>query len=306
MDNVVVPIKRSVEPLDLAPFLQENLPAQVFHFKDADREFFLVGTAHVSPESVRDVFKTIELVKPDTILIELCSDRRMILSDDASAQFKASKEMSFAEILEKMKTDRTSALQLCLGKFYKKVGDQLDVFPGEEFRAAANAGQALGCRVLFGDRRASITLARAWAKLSTFRRLHLLAYFVYSLIVVDLFGVKKEDIEKLKSADALDEMLEELGSSFPQLFQVLKIERDLVMAYKLRHCQGQRIVGVYGLGHIKGIMDSFYEDINIAELESVPSAAVPRKSVIGRMVKTVAILGVISFFVYKRLRHNAA
>jgi pheromone shutdown protein TraB len=36
---------------------------------------YLVGTAHLSRESVEDVSATVETVKPDAICIELCKGR---------------------------------------------------------------------------------------------------------------------------------------------------------------------------------------------------------------------------------------
>ena len=39
----------------------------------------VVGTAHVSKDSVDDVTKAIRLLQPDAVLLELCDDRRAIL-----------------------------------------------------------------------------------------------------------------------------------------------------------------------------------------------------------------------------------
>jgi pheromone shutdown protein TraB len=40
-----------------------------------DREIILVGTAHVSRESVEQVAAVIEAQKPDTVCVELCPSR---------------------------------------------------------------------------------------------------------------------------------------------------------------------------------------------------------------------------------------
>ena len=52
-----------------------GLPAHTSHLHAQGREIYLVGTAHVSLESIDDVRKTVELVEPDTICVELCQAR---------------------------------------------------------------------------------------------------------------------------------------------------------------------------------------------------------------------------------------
>ena len=48
------------------------------------RDVYLVGTAHVSAESVEDVRDTIEKVSPDTICVELCKARHEALTQPDS------------------------------------------------------------------------------------------------------------------------------------------------------------------------------------------------------------------------------
>ena len=49
-----------------------QLPESVKHITVDGRDIYLVGTAHVSKESVEDVRMTIEALKPDTVAVELC------------------------------------------------------------------------------------------------------------------------------------------------------------------------------------------------------------------------------------------
>lgn len=44
----------------------------------------------------------------------------------------------------------------------------------------------------------------------------------------------------------------QLGSKFPQLVTKLVTERDIYMSHILRRCPGPVVVGVVGLGHLKG------------------------------------------------------
>ncbi|MHC4639921.1 MAG: TraB/GumN family protein [Planctomycetota bacterium] len=52
-----------------------SLADSVSHIRLDGRNVYLVGTAHVSKESVEDVRNTVEAVKPDSICVELCEPR---------------------------------------------------------------------------------------------------------------------------------------------------------------------------------------------------------------------------------------
>ena len=52
-----------------------SLPERVTHVKVGDKDVYLVGTAHLSKESVQDVRTTVEQVRPQAICVELCKSR---------------------------------------------------------------------------------------------------------------------------------------------------------------------------------------------------------------------------------------
>ena len=64
-----------------------SLPHSIKRIEVEGKEIFLLGTAHVSKESVEDVRKAAEALKPDTICVELCTARhRSIVMKDAWKQ----------------------------------------------------------------------------------------------------------------------------------------------------------------------------------------------------------------------------
>lgn len=48
--------------------------------------YYLLGTAHVSAESCDDVARLIRAVRPQVVLVELCAERRPILSADKASE----------------------------------------------------------------------------------------------------------------------------------------------------------------------------------------------------------------------------
>ncbi|CAI0550557.1 unnamed protein product [Linum tenue] len=80
-------------------------------------DVYLVGTAHVSEESCREVEAVIRYLKPEVVFLELCSSRVSVLAPQNL-----------------------------------KVASQLEVFPGSEFRVAFEEAKKYGAIVILGDR----------------------------------------------------------------------------------------------------------------------------------------------------------
>ena len=55
--------------------MQEIYANEISHLSHEDKEILLIGTAHVSKESVKLVKSVIEKQTPDTVCIELCQSR---------------------------------------------------------------------------------------------------------------------------------------------------------------------------------------------------------------------------------------
>lgn len=50
---------------------------------------YLVGTAHVSLQSAEDVRRVIQAVRPQNVVVELCSSRTAIMYDEGEATDQA-------------------------------------------------------------------------------------------------------------------------------------------------------------------------------------------------------------------------
>ena len=72
----------------------------------------------MSEKSVEDVKKTIELVKPHTVLLELCKGRTGLLSKQPE-----SKKMTFTQFLEQ--AQKAGIFPTLLSYFYGLIGDKV-------------------------------------------------------------------------------------------------------------------------------------------------------------------------------------
>jgi pheromone shutdown protein TraB len=110
----------------------QSLPESVSHITIDDKEIYLVGTAHISKESVDDVKTTIKAVLPDSVCIELCESRYSVMTDPDSW-----KKMDIFKIIREKKSTLLLA-QLILGSFYRQLGEKLGIQPGAEMLEAIN------------------------------------------------------------------------------------------------------------------------------------------------------------------------
>ncbi|KAJ6917355.1 traB domain-containing protein-like isoform X1 [Populus alba x Populus x berolinensis] len=118
---------------------------------------YLVGTAHVSQASCREVEAVIRHVKPQVVFLELCASRVGLLT------IRNLKVPTMKEMIEKWKKTQ-NAPQIFLSWFYATVGEKLGVVPGSEFQVAFEEARKCEAKVVLGDRPAQITFRRTQDK----------------------------------------------------------------------------------------------------------------------------------------------
>ncbi len=228
------------------------------------REIILVGTAHVSRESVELVKKVIEAEKPDCVCVELDDKRFNALSGK-----KRWESLDLREIIRKKQLS-TLLVNLVLASYQKKLGMQLGVMPGAELLEAAREAEKHAIPVTLCDRDVRVTLRRAWHETSFLKKGYLLATLLASLF--DKTEITEEKLQELKKKDVLSELMSELGEAMPELKKVLIDERDIYLAEKIKNSPGRRLVAVVGAGHMAGIVRNIREDNSsaMAAISSFP------------------------------------
>ena len=213
--------------------------------KTGEKEIFLIGTAHVSKESISLVKETIEKEKPDVVAIELCDQRY--------ESIRNKKKWDETDISKVIRTGRTHLflMQLMLANFQRKIGDEIGVKPGSEMIEAIGIAKENNIDIALVDRDIKITLKRALTCMSLKEKIGLLYGFLSGAIEEE--EINEELIEKLKDKDVLSEMMEELGREIPSIKKALVDERDTYIANKISSLNEKRIVAVVGAGHVEGI-----------------------------------------------------
>ncbi len=211
-----------------------------------EKEIILVGTAHVSKESVNLVSQTIEKEKPDVVGIELDIQRLQQLK-----QGKKWQQMDLGQIIKEGKT-YLFLLNVLLSNLQRQIGDDLGVKPGSEMLEAVKVAARKKLPIALLDRDVRVTLKRALNKMGLVEK----AKMGYS-ILGGFFGFGKtldaKTVEKLKEKDMLNALMQQLGKELPSVKEVLVDERDIVIANKILGIKAKKIVAVVGAGHLEGI-----------------------------------------------------
>lgn len=242
-------------------------PEDVEVIELAHRRIVLVGTAHISQDSVDLVRLVIERERPDTVCVEL-DERR----SEALSQRKRWEALDLHEIIRKRQL-ATLLLNLILASYQKRLGGRLGVVPGSELLAAVELARTHGIEVVLCDRDVRITLRRAWAALSLTRKAMLISGLLASAGATP--QISEEDLRRLRRKDALSEVMQDLGRTMPELKRTLIDERDGYLATKIQQAQGSRLVAVVGAGHVAGMAQALREqrEVDLTELERIPGVS---------------------------------
>ena len=245
-----------------------ELPESVSRLSLGGRQIYIVGTAHVSRESVEDVRRTIEAVRPDSVCVELCQGRY-----DALAKKDAWKKMNIFKIIRQKKTSLLLA-QLIMGSFYRKLGQKLGVQPGAEMIEGATVAEETGAKLVLADREIQITLKRVWGYLGFWTKLKLAFHLMAGIVLAEDEEIDEELIEKIKKQDQLEAVLAEFAAKFPQIKRRLLDERDVYLSQKIREAPGATVVAVVGAGHVEGIKKEIQTAKPLDELMELPPKAI--------------------------------
>ncbi|PKP57408.1 MAG: hypothetical protein CVT88_08970 [Candidatus Altiarchaeales archaeon HGW-Altiarchaeales-1] len=152
-----------------------------------NKEIILIGTAHISKESVDEVKSTIEAEKPDVVCVELCKQRYEILNDKEKW-----KQTDITKIIKEGKT-ALFLVNLILSNFQRRLGEDVGILPGAEMTEAMNVAKNLNIPIELADRDINTTMKRASSKMSVFEK-----YKVFSLILLTLFFSEKLRAEEIE------------------------------------------------------------------------------------------------------------
>jgi len=260
------------------------------------REFKLIGTAHVSRESIEEVKNIIYEEKPDMVCVELDQGRYNSITQNDNWE-----KLNLSKVFREGKGFLLIA-NLVLASFQRRLGNELGVKPGEEMKTAILVAKEMNIPHSLCDREVHTSLRRAWARCGFFSKAKLLASLLASAFTTE--KLSEQEIENLKSKNELDGMMNELADYLPGVKAVLIDERDRYLAAKIwtstppQENTYKKIVAVVGAGHMQGMishlekMSRSEETAEVSELDTIPPASIFSKSL--RFLIPAVIIGLIA------------
>ena len=234
-----------------------------------NEKIILIGTSHISEESVNLVKNTIIKENPDCVGVELCEQRFNALKNKKSWE-----NMSIPKVIKEGKS-YLLLTNIILSNYQKKLGNEFGIAPGSEMLKAIELGETLDKEIVLVDRDIQTTFKRSLDYMSIKEKFKFI-FYIFSGFFEE---IDEETINNLKNKDMLNEVLNELSEEIPNIKKALIDERDEYIALKIleKYREGKKIVAVIGAGHLKGVKNIIEENIiketfayRKTELEKIP------------------------------------
>ncbi|MGP4071196.1 TraB/GumN family protein [Piscibacillus sp. B03] len=226
------------------------------------KEVILIGTAHVSKQSAEQVKEVIDAEQPDSVCVELDQQRYQSIKEGNKW-----KNMDIFKVIKEKKATML-LMNMMISSFQSRMAKQFGINPGQEMIQGIDSAVEHDAELVLADRNIQITFSRIWRNLGFMGKVKLLMSIVYGIFSDD--DISEEDLERMKSQDMLDTVLQEFSESFPQLKTPLIDERDQYLAQKIRSAKGDKVVAVLGAAHVPGVKKEIYREHDLKKLTKVP------------------------------------
>jgi pheromone shutdown protein TraB len=140
----------------------------------------VVGTAHVSADSVREVEATIEAERPDVVAVELDEGRYRQMRGETPDDIEPGDLLRGNTVFQFLAYWMLSYVQ-------SRLGEQFDIEPGADMLAAVDTAEDLGIDVALVDRDIQTTIQRFWARMGVLEKARLVGGLAFG--VTDARGI---------------------------------------------------------------------------------------------------------------------
>lgn len=248
-----------------------------------DRKITVIGTAHVSSESKKQVREVIEEEKPDRVCVELDQRRYDSLREESGWR-----DLDLVEAIREGEGFMLF-LHLFLSIYQRKLGLEQDVKPGEELLEAVKVAEENGIEYSLVDRDINETFRRAMSQLTFWEKVKLLTA---------AYTTEEEmDVEDLKQDNILNSVIKELEEEFPTVKRTFLDERNRFMADRILEEDFDHAVVVVGAAHVDGLIEELEKDQkDVEDSEIDPGFSIPWLKLVKYGLPTFIILMLVYSF----------
>jgi len=253
----------------------------------------VVGTAHVSADSVAEVREVVETDRPDVVAVELDEGRYRQMQGEVAEDIEPSDLLGGNTVFQFIAYWMLSYVQT-------RMGDRFDIEPGADMQAAIETAEDVGSEVALVDRDIQTTIQRFWARLSFTEKLRMV--WELCLAMVGFGGADETEefgVEELTDGDVVTAMMEEFRQFSPGGAEALIDERDAFIAHRLVALReaGHDVVAVVGAGHQAGIERYLLNPETLPPMDELVGTESGRRFSLFKVFGYLVMVGFFSFFV---------
>ncbi|MBR9682420.1 MAG: hypothetical protein GOV02_01980 [Candidatus Aenigmarchaeota archaeon] len=201
----------------------------------------VIGTSHISPESVKKTREVILKRKPECVAVELCPERLVALK---SGRKKPSLKFGLSGYI--------------LAVLQEHLSHKTHIMPGAEMLSAVDTGLEVGSKVALIDMPIRTTMGKI-ARISGWKKTKM----VFKLLIDSLKGGKmKIDLNTVPDQEVIDEAMWYMKKDMPEFYDILVKQRNKHMYNWIKKISEdfKDIIVVVGAGHKKDLEEMITRD----------------------------------------------
>ena len=217
------------------------------------KNLVFLGTSHIAKQSLDDVKRFIDEIKPDILAVELDRKRLPVLMENRP------RKIDFRSI--RVVGLKGFVFSLIGAWAEKKLGRLVGVSPGSEMKQAIRIAKQKKLKLALIDQDIEITLKRLSQELTWKEKLNFLTD-----IFKAIFSRKKKidfDLRTVPNKKIIRQLMQELKERYPNIHKVLVEERNIVIAHNLKKLAEQnpdkKVLVILGAGHVDDVLELLKE-----------------------------------------------
>ena len=208
----------------------------------------IIGTSHIAKQSVNEIKKAFDKLKPDIVAVELDKQRFYGLLHDAKPS---------RSILNIKRFGLKGYLFALIGGFIQdKLGKLVGVEPGSDMLTAVREAQKQNAKIALIDQNIEITMKKFSKRFSAKEKWRLFVDIVKAPFSKEKIKI---DLSKVPSSQMINMLMGKLKDRYPNVYYTLVQERNEIMATNLAHIlknnPKDKVLAVIGAGHESVILE---------------------------------------------------
>lgn len=247
-----------------------------FVYSYQNRRLILVGTAHVSPQSVKEVEDIIDENVSD-VCIELDRQRYNSIKEKKNIDISSKKKKNRKRKKTSINREYGFAgnLFLIIGSFIqKRMGAIFNLEPGAEFSVAIKIAKERDINLYLIDQKINKTL-------SEFKLIPKKEQWKFLKSIIWPFGIDKSNLKNIDKNkvnlknldfdyDTILNITQFMNKNFPMFYEVLVEKRNRVMSRNVEKIFKEKsdkdVIMVVGAGHLPGILNILDKDEDLTRI----------------------------------------